>query len=134
MWNNNNLIIKKSCIKYKSFSSSILFDLSLSLSNHSSIRVESRRSVVFCIWSSVPGSDSRVCCLNFENGSGNREGQSGRRLLGGSANRVRVVLGGVAREAPSSRNRGSDQGNRYGSTQQEIARVSHVGDLHPQAD
>lgn len=88
----------------------------------------------FCIRSSVPGSDSRVCIWNFENGSGNREGQSGRRLLGGSANRVRVVLGGVAREAPSSWNRGGDQGNRYGSTQQEIARVSHVGDLHPQAD
>ena len=87
----------------------------------------------------VPGSDSRVLFLRFhsqvfENGSGNGEEQGGRGLSGGPANRVRVVLGGVAREAPSPYDRGGDQRDRYGAAQQEIARESHVGDLHPQAD
>lgn len=63
---------------------------------------------------------------------GEREG--GRGLPCGQANRVGVVLLGVARAAPGPRDGGCDQRDPHGQAQQEVAGQSRVGDIYTGED
>lgn len=63
---------------------------------------------------------------------GEREG--GRGLPGGAADRVGVLLRGVARAAPGRRDGGRDQGDRHGEAQHEAAGEPYVRDTYTGED
>lgn len=62
------------------------------------------------------------------------EGEGGGGLPGWPANRVGVVLPGVARAAPGPRDGGRDQGDRHEQAQQEVAGEPDVRDTYTAED